>query len=155
MKTIFASVVVAGLVAAPLANASGDIDEVRLAVQSGSDFGITHFQTVEFDSDDMDDRIEIEGWLDDSWFVELDMDANGTVTREDRQKRSGGARGLSATDLLDYADASASEGMTRFDEIDVDHNGRIEIDGDDASGRDLEIDFMSGSLQPTKVERDD
>lgn len=156
MKTILASAIVVGLVTAPLANASGSMDDVKLATQSGADYGLTHFQSIEFDDDhDDNDHIEIEGWLDENWYVELDMDSDGTITREDRQKRGSGPRGLTADETLSYAQASAQEGMTRFDEIDVDDSGRIEIEGDDSNGRELEIDFRTGNMQPVKVERDD
>lgn len=156
MKTILASALVAGLATAPLAHASGSMDDIRLAVQSGSDYGLTHFQSIEFDDDHGDDNdyLEIEGWLDGNWYVELDMASDGTITREDRRKRGSGPRGLNADESLEYAQASTQEGMTAFDEIDVDDSGRIEIEGDDANGRELEIDFRTGNLQPVKVERD-
>lgn len=157
MKTILASAIAIGLATAPLAYASGTLDDVRLAVQSGSDFGLTHFQNIEFDDDQEGDNdfIEIEGWLDNNWYVELDMARDGTVTREDRRKRDSGPKGLTADETLSYVQASAEEGMTQFDEIDVDDSGRIEVEGDDNNGRELEIDFRTGNLQPVKVERDD
>lgn len=157
MKTIFASAIVIGLATAPLAHASGSMDDVKLAVQSGTDFGLTHFQNIEFDDDHGDDNdyIEIEGWLGNNWYVELDMASDGTVTREDRRKRGNGPKGITADETLDYAQASSKEGMVQFEEIDVDDSSRIEVEGDDADGRELEIDFRSGNLQPVKVERDD
>ena len=39
-------------------------------------------------------------------------------------------------------------------EDDRDDNGRMEIEGDGASGKDLEIDFRTGSMEPVKIDKD-
>ena len=38
------------------------------------------FQSIEFDDDRADD-IEIEGWMGQDWFVELDLNGNGDIER--------------------------------------------------------------------------
>lgn len=154
MKMISASALVLAATVAPLAYSSGTLEDVESVVQAGQDHGVTHFENIEFDEGG-NERIEIEGWLDGGWFVEVDMDTDGSVVQEERSKRSDGPRGLTPDEVRDYANAASTEGIVQFDEIDVNSSGRIEIEGDDAGGHDLEIDFQAGSLQPTRVDRED
>jgi len=153
MKMITVTALAAALIAAPLAQASGTIDDARRAVQIGSDYGISHFHSVELEDDRSDDgSMEIEGWVDGEWYVELDVNSDGTIRKEERRKRKDGPWGMSSSETLGYIEASADQGMNRIEEIQVNANGEIEVEGDNADGRELEIDFRTGSMEPTKVD---
>lgn len=156
MKTLIASALAASLVTAPLAFASGTIDDAKRAIQIGSDYGISHFHSIELEDDrDDDGSMEIEGWVDGEWYVELDVNSDGTIRKEQRRKRADGPWGLSAAEAADYIDASVKQGMSRIEEIKIDARGDIEVEGDNADGQELEIDYRTGSMEPTKVDRDD
>jgi hypothetical protein len=45
--------------------------------------------------------------------------------------------------------------MQYIEELEVRSGGRVEIEGEDSDGRELEVEFRNGSLSPFKVERDD
>ncbi|MGO1749156.1 MAG: hypothetical protein ACTHZR_02645 [Marinobacter sp.] len=155
MKMIIATALAAGLAAAPLAQASGTIDDAKRAVQIGSDYGITHFHSIELEDDRNDDgSMEIEGWLDSEWYVEIDVNNDGSIRKEERRKRTDGPWGLSSADTLDYIDASVNQGMSRIEEIQADANGDIEVEGDNADGQELEVEFRTGSMEPTRVDKD-
>lgn len=152
-----ASTLVASLTAASLAQAAGTVDEAKRAVEIGTRYGITHFHSIELDDDfgNADSRIELEGWVDSEWYVELDVNADGSIQKEQRRKRSDGPWGLSAEQASNYIDASVNEGMQKIDEISANARGDIEVEGSTANGQELEIDYRSDSMTPRKVELDD
>ena len=152
MKTMIVATLTAGLVAAPMAMASGTIDDSTRALQIGSDHGISHFQSIELDNDD-DNYLEIEGWVDEQWFVELDVRRDGTIRKEERRKRMDGPWGMTVEDATRYIEASAREGMTRVEELKIDASGHVEVEGDDDQGE-LEVNFRSGDSANATVERD-
>ena len=157
ISTAVASTLAASLTAASLAQAAGTVDEAKRAVQIGADYGITHFHSIELDDDYgiADSRIEIEGWVDSEWYVELDVNADGSIQKEQRRKRTDGPWGLSAQQALSYIDASVNEGMQQIEEISADARGDIEVEGSNTSGQELEIDFRTDSMAPRKIEIDD
>ncbi|AMQ88382.1 hypothetical protein ASQ50_06525 [Marinobacter sp. LQ44] len=110
MKTLTALGLIAGITAAPLAMADARLDDAKNAVAMGTDYGIVEFRSIEFDDDHQDD-VEIEGWLDDQWYVELEFDDNGNIERESRSRYDRERFGLSADAVLDYLDAAGREGM--------------------------------------------
>lgn len=154
MKTLTALGLIAGITAAPLAMADARLDDAKRAVALGTDYGMVEFRSIEFD-DDYQDDVEIEGWLDDEWYVELEFDGNGNIERENRSRYDRERYGLSADAVLDYLDAAGREGMVWFDEFEISSRGNITIEGDDDRDQELEIDFRSDSLEPVRVERDD
>ncbi|RBW48667.1 PepSY domain-containing protein [Marinobacter sp. F3R11] len=153
MKMIIATTLAIGLAAAPLVHASGTIDDARRAVQIGTDYGISHFHSIELEDDHHDDdSMEIEGWVDGQWYVELDVSSDGSIRKEERRKRKDGPQGMSSADTLGYIEASVNHGMSRIEEIQIKGNGKIEVEGNNADGRELEIDFRTGSMKPVKVD---
>ncbi|MAC32345.1 MAG: hypothetical protein CME38_01915 [Haliea sp.] len=153
MKNLMMLALAGSLSTASLAMASGTPAQLETVLKAGSDYGITRFHSIEFD-DDARERVEVEGWLADGAYVELDMNDDGSLGREQRRQRSGEPTGLSAEELRSYVEAARQEGLAGIEEIDVDAGGRIEIDGVDEAGHELEIDFRQGDMAPVKVERD-
>ncbi len=151
MKKLITTALLSTLAISPLAMASGTLDEAEKAIAAGSDYGITHFRSVELDDDN---EMEVEGWIEDGWYVEIDFDRNGNIEKEKRQKRGGQPWGISADDLRGYLDVARDNGMTMLEEIDVKSDGYVEVEGDDEGGRELEIEFRLGEMTPIQIDRD-
>jgi len=152
-KMILTASLAALMGAATLAQAEDDrltterLDEV-LALTGN--FG---FQTYEEIEVKRRDRVEVEGWLDDEWQAEVRFDlASGESLKEERNKRDGGAWGLSEAEVRDAMAVAVAEGLAEFEELQVDRDGRVEIEGYDADGRELEVKSRGGEL--LEVEHD-
>lgn len=152
-KMILTASLAALLGAATLAQAADDrlaserLDEVL--AQAG-DFG---FQTYEEIEVKRSDRVEVEGWLDDEWQAEVSFDlASGESLKEERKKRDGGAWGLSEAEVRDAMALAVAEGLVEFEELQVDRDGRVDIEGYDADGRELEVKSRDGAV--LEVEHD-
>ncbi|WP_250148224.1 PepSY domain-containing protein [Halomonas jincaotanensis] len=65
-----------------------------------------------------------------------------------------GAWGITADDVRQAFDAASAEGMVDFEEIKIDKDGTIEIEGRNDQGRELEITTRLGESGVTHVERD-
>jgi len=98
---------------------------------------------------------EVEGWAGDEWFVEIDVDSNGEISQEEREKRVDGPWGMSSDDIRAMVEAAMAEGMTRIDEIKANPRGSVEVEGEDDGGRDLEVTFRLGSTDVQNVRHDD
>ena len=153
MKTLLTMTLIGSLAAAPVALAQTRVDSVDAIISAGTDYGISQFRSIEFDDDGFDD-IEVEGWMND-WYVELDLNSDGSIRKEERRKYQREPYGLSAQDVRNYLQAAGDEGMHTVEEIKIDRRGEVEIEGDDQSGRELEMEFRNGDLQPVRIKRDD
>lgn len=115
-----------------------------------SAFGFTHFGEIEVKDDD---SVEIEGWLDDEWQAEVRLSLeSGESLEEARKRREGGAWGMSEDDVRLAMEAAVAEGLAEFEEIEVDREGRIEVEGRDAEGRELEVRSRQGERDMGEVE---
>lgn len=152
-KMILTASLAALLGAATLAQAADErlaterLDEVL--AQAG-DFGFQTFDEIEVKRDD---RVEVEGWLDDEWQAEVSFDlASGESLKEERKKREGGAWGLSEAEVRDAMALAVAEGLVEFEELQAERDGRIDIEGYDADERELEVKIRDGEV--LEVERD-
>ncbi|MBB3184220.1 hypothetical protein FHR95_001781 [Halomonas fontilapidosi] len=152
-KMILTASLAALMGAATLAQAdSGRLASERLdeVLALTGNFG---FQTYEEIEVKRRDRVEVEGWLDDEWQAEVRFDlASGESLKEERNKRDGGAWGLSEAEVRDAMAVAVAEGLAEFEELQVDPDGRVEIEGVDADGRELEVKSRGGEL--LEVEHD-
>ena len=87
MKKTLTIALISGLVAAPAAFAKGSFDDADRMLQVGNNYGISHFQSIEFD-DDHDNEIELEGWMGQDWFVELDLNGNGELSLHPQDRKN-------------------------------------------------------------------
>ncbi|WP_280547455.1 PepSY domain-containing protein [Halomonas sp. 11-S5] len=153
-KMILAGSLAALMSVATLAQA----EDSRLAAErlddilaKASAFGFTHFGEIEAKRDD---RFAVEGWLDDEWRAEVRFSLeSGESLKEERQRREGGAWGMSEAEVREAMALAVAEGLAEFEEIQVDRDGRIEIEGRDADGRAFEVKSRGGEL--LEVEHDD
>ncbi|WP_421621220.1 hypothetical protein [Alkalilimnicola ehrlichii] len=125
------------------------IDEI---LRHGSEIGFSHYEEIEAKSRS---RVELEGWLDNETYAEVVLSlADGTILQEERKRLITGAWGMSDQDVRQAFDLAIAEGMVEFEEIDIDKQGMIEVEGRDSRGRDLEVYIRQGSSDPYRVERD-
>lgn len=154
MKTFALMGLVAGIAVTPLAIADARLEDAKRAVALGTDYGIVSFESLEFD-DDRHEEVEIEGWLEDGWHVELEINSNGEIEREKRSRYDREPYGISASDLVRYIEAASAEGMEWFEDIEISARGYVSIEGDDQRNDGLDIDFRVGSFEPVRIDRDD
>lgn len=61
---------------------------------------------------------------------------------------------MSEDDIRQALDVASQEGMTEFEELEIDKSGIIDIEGRDENGRELEISLRQGSYEVTQIDRD-
>ncbi|RTR06320.1 PepSY domain-containing protein [Halomonas nitroreducens] len=128
------------------------VDRLDSVLEQAAALGFTHYQEIEIKRDE---RVEVEGWLDDEWQAEVRLAlVSGESLEEERQRREGGARGMSEADIRLAMEAAEAEGMAEFAELQIDRDGRIEVGGYDADGRELEVKSLQGELEVVEVEYD-
>ncbi|WP_165927483.1 PepSY domain-containing protein [Halomonas marinisediminis] len=139
--------------AAGLVQAAGDrlaAERLDKVLAQATDFGFQTFEEIEAKRDG---RFEVEGWLDDEWQAEVRFDlASGESLKEERRRHDSGAWGLSEAEVRDAMALAVAEGLVEFDELQADRDGRIEIEGYDADGRELEVKILDGEV--LEIERD-
>ncbi|MGO3698925.1 MULTISPECIES: PepSY domain-containing protein [Halomonas] len=128
------------------------MDRVDEVLVPAVDYGFTHYEEISIKSRG---RAEVEGWLDDEWYadVEFSLD-NGETLKEERKRLITGAWGMSEEDVRQALEAARKEGMSEFEDIDIDKGGIIDIEGRDENGRELEISLRQGSYEITEIDRD-
>lgn len=129
-------VAISAVTAAFSARADVPVEKVEDALRAGSDYGIQSYK--EFDFDD-NGKMEIEGWLDEEWFVEIDVSSQGEVLKEKRQRRIEGAWGMTEARVREVVEAAKTDGMTIIEEINLKPDGIIEVEGEDSLGREIEL----------------
>lgn len=143
------------LLAAAAGSAQADslpMDRIDDVLTHANDYGFSHYEEVSIKSRG---RVEVEGWLDDEWFADVDFSLDdGETLEEQRERLITGAWGMSEDDIRQALDVANQEGMVEFEDIDIDESGMIEIEGRDENGRELEISVRQGSYEVTQIDRD-
>ncbi|MEX0739290.1 MAG: hypothetical protein WD071_08105 [Pseudohongiella sp.] len=151
MKAQIAGVGLTGLMTlSALAYAGAPDNYVEQSVTLAEEYGITHFYELEFDDGN---RADIEGWVDDEWFVEIGLRGD-QIAQEERERRIDGPWGMTAGELRGYVQAAITEGMVSIEEIAINNQGIVEVEGEDANGRDIDVYFRTGDTEPESVQRD-
>ncbi|MCA1772107.1 MAG: PepSY domain-containing protein [Halomonas sp.] len=128
------------------------MDRIDDVLTHANDYGFTHFEEVSIKSRG---RAEVEGWLDDEWYADVDFSLDdGETLEEKRERLITGAWGMSEDDIRGALDVASQEGMVEFEDIDIDESGMIEIEGRDENDREIEISLRQGTEQVSEVERD-
>lgn len=143
------------LLAAAAGSAQADslpMDRIDDVLTHASEYGFSHYEEVSIENRG---RVEVEGWLDDEWYadVEFSLD-NGETLQEQRERLITSAWGMSEDDIRQALDVASQEGMVEFEDLDIDKNGIIDVEGHDKDGRELEISVRQGSSEVTQIERD-
>lgn len=143
------------LLAAAAGSAQADslpMDRIDDVLTHANDYGFTHYEELSIKGRG---RAEVEGWLDDEWYADVDFSLdNGETLEEKRERLITGAWGMSEDDIHQALDVASQEGMTEFEELEIDKSGIIDIEGRDENGRELEISLRQGSYEVTQIDRD-
>lgn len=143
------------LLTAAVGSAQADslpLDRIDDVLTYSADYGFTQFEEISIDSRG---RVEVEGWLDDEWYADIEFSLdNGETLQEQRERLITGAWGMSEEDIRQALDVARQEGMREFEDIDIDKSGIIDIEGRDENGRELEISLRQGAGEVTGIDRD-
>ena len=128
------------------------IDQIDSVLTHATDYGFTHYEEISIKSRG---RAEVEGWLDDEWYADIEFSIDsGEPLQEKRERLITGAWGMNEDDIRQALEVASQEGMTEFEDIDIDKRGMIEVEGRDQRGRELEIKLRQGSFQVSDIDRD-
>ncbi len=127
-------------------------DDINRVLDIAVEYGFVEFDEIEYEGDNV---IEVEGWLDNGWEAEIEVDmATGRLLKEKRERSRGGRAGITADVVRQVVTIALEQGMVRFDEIELDSR-KIEVDGWDRYGREMEIELDDRDLTVLKVKFDD
>lgn len=144
------------LLAAAAGSAQADdslpMDRIDDVLTHANDYGFSHYEEISIESRG---RAEVEGWLDDEWYADVEFSIdNGETLQEQRERLVTGAWGMSEDDIRQALDVASQEGMVEFESLDIGKNGIIEIEGRGDNGRELEISVRQGSTEVTHIDHD-
>ncbi|MGP9764619.1 PepSY domain-containing protein [Halomonas sp. AOP13-D3-9] len=143
------------LLAAAASTAQADslpMDRIDDVLTHANDYGFSHYEEISIESRS---RVEVEGWLDDEWYADVDFSLdNGETLQEQRERQITGAWGMSEDDIRQALDVASQEGMVEFESLDIGKSGIIDIEGRGENGRELEISVRQGSSDVTQIDRD-
>jgi hypothetical protein len=115
-------------------------------------YGFTHYDEVAIDDGS---RLEVEGWRDDGWQLDIDMLVeDGSLVHEKRHKDTIPNWSLTSDELHQALSNAQDAGMKRFAELDVDERGHVDIEGYDAQNSEIDIRLERNDLTVTGVEHD-
>ena len=127
------------------------VDTFKSMMAHADDYGFTHYTEIEADDNG---ALEVEGWLSDDWRGKVYFAADGTPVREERNQKDNGPDGISSNQLHAAIETAINNGMHRIEQVDVDSRNIIEIEGEDASGQELEVHINADTGEVTGVKRD-
>jgi len=143
------------LLAAAAGSAQADslpMDRIDDVLTHSNDYGFSHYEEISVKGRG---RVEVEGWLDEEWYADVDFSLdNGETLEEKRERLITGAWGMSEDDIRQALDVARQEGMVEFEDLDIDKSGIIDIEGRGENGRELEISVRQGSSEVTQIDRD-
>ena len=155
MKKILLIPTSALLLAAAAGSAQADslpMDRIDDVLTHSNDYGFSHYEEISVKGRG---RVEVEGWLDEEWYADVDFSLdNGETLEEKRERLITGAWGMSEDDIRQALDVARQEGMVEFEDLDIDKSGIIDIEGRGENGRELEISVRQGSSDVTQIDRD-
>ncbi|MHA3027029.1 hypothetical protein [Chromohalobacter israelensis] len=126
--------------------------ELESLLATAGEHGVTHYDDVAIDDGN---RLEVEGWRDDGWQLDLDMlIRDGSLVHEKRHKDTTPDWSLNGEELRQALDNARDAGMQRFAELDVDEQGHVDIEGYDAQNEEIDIRLERNGLTVTGVEHD-
>lgn len=128
------------------------MDRIDDILTHAAEYGFTHYEEISVKSRG---RAEVEGWLDDEWYADIEFSLdNGETLQEERKRLVSGAWGMNDEDVRQALEVARQEGMSEFEDIDINKSGIIDIEGRDENGRELEISLRQGSYDITEIDRD-
>lgn len=108
-----------------------------------NDYGFTHVVELEWESDG---SIEAEGFTDEQTMAEVTWDKDGSVKDEEKERGRPRAWGLNHDQLQAAMKHGKDAGIKRFEEMDINQRGRIEMEGYDDDDNEIELTFTVDDL---------
>jgi hypothetical protein len=109
-------------------------------------YGFSRYEKLDVDQDD--NRFEIEGWREDGWELDVSMTlSDATLVRESQRKSNTPDWSLSGEELQQALARARDRGMQRFEELEVDSDGHIEIEGYNGSQTELDLELHRDDLK--------
>ncbi|WP_110666580.1 hypothetical protein [Salinicola halophilus] len=135
-----------GLSAGAMANdITLSAQDLASLLSQSSEYGFTRYEKLEVDADD--GELEVEGWREDGWKLDVSMTLeDGTLMRESQRKSTLPDWSLTGDELTAALDTARSRGLEHLDELEVDSDGHVEIEGYDAAGDELNVDIHRDAL---------
>lgn len=126
--------------------------ELDSLLERASQYGFSHYEEISLDDGT---RLELEGWRDDGWQLDVDMlIEDGSLVHEEQRKSQIPDWSLTADEVNQALANARDAGLQRFEQLDVDEDGHLEIEGHDAQNREIELRLNSADLTVTGVEND-
>ncbi|MCG7601273.1 PepSY domain-containing protein [Halomonas sp. McH1-25] len=121
-------------------------------LERASQYGFAQYEEISLDDGE---RVEIEGWRDDGWHLDVDMLAtSGELVHEEQRKSQIPGWSLSGDELRQALASAREAGLQRFGQLDVDDNGHLEIEGYDTHNREVEIRMNRNDFSVIGVDHD-
>lgn len=138
-----------GLSAGAMANdGTLSYSELETLLGKAEDYGFSRFEKLDVDHDD--NILELEGWRNDGWELDVSMQlGDGSLMRESQRKSNTPDWSLSGEQLQSALTQARDKGMQRFEELEVDSDGHIEIEGYNAQHEKVDLDLHHDDLTAT------
>lgn len=127
-------------------------NELQSLLEHASQYGFTHYEEISVDDGA---RLEVEGWRDDGWQLDVDMlIEDGSLIHEEQRKSQFPDWSLTGDEVQQALASARDAGLQRFSQLDVDGSGHLEIEGYDAQNREIEIRIKGTDFTVNGVEHD-
>lgn len=119
-------------------------------IEQAANAGVTSFRELQVDEERGTLEFEVEGWDSEGQRFELTLNGeSGEVIRESATQTQVAPWGLDSQQLNSLLDRASQDGFDRFEDIDLDENGTVEVSGFDSNQREMErgygIDELNGN----------
>lgn len=127
-------------------------NELQSLLERASQYGFGHYEEISVDDGA---RIEIEGWRDDGWQLDIDMlTEDGSLVHEEQRKSQIPDWSLTGDEVQQALASARDAGLQRFSQLDVDDSGHLEIEGYDAQNREIDLRMNGADFTVNGVEHD-
>lgn len=138
-----------GLAGNAMADRNEAIDRSTLmtALEQATSGGMNSFKEFEIEREDGQLEMDIEGWSDDGWELDLVLDMqSGTVLSESRSSTIAQPWGLDTQQIGTLLDQADNDGITHISEFDLSRSGNIELVGYGSGPQELERNYSYESI---------
>ncbi|MCB8889232.1 PepSY domain-containing protein [Vreelandella malpeensis] len=120
------------------------LDQTAFAnlIEQSASAGVASFRELQVDEERGTLEFEVEGWDAEGQQIEMTLNGeSGEVLRQSAHATQVAPWGLDAEQLASLLDRASQDGFDRFEDIDLDEDGSVEISGFDADQREMERSY--------------
>lgn len=126
--------------------------ELDSLLASAGQHGFTAYEEIAVEDGG---RIEMEGWRDDGWQLDVEMLlSDGSLTREAQQRSDIPQWNLAGSDVEQALNVARQSGLQRFESLDVDESGHLDIEGYDNQHREIDLRLDGSDFSVIGVDND-